>query len=302
MNARNQLRSKTFRRMAMEPYLFVMPALIYMVGLIGYAFVYNVLLGFQNVEAKNLTQEKTFVGMQNYIDLINEYELQDVLVQTLQFTLICIVLQFLLGLILALFFNNAFIVSKIARGAMMVSYVLPVIATALLFKYMFNSDSGILDKIFMSIGLTSQPMNIMNDPGRAMWGPIISDTWKQVPYNMLLLLTGIITIPSEINESASMDGANVFQRLFYITIPLLKKTMLSVLMLGFLNTFKVFDLIFSMTGGGPLGVTEVLSTLSYNLSFTKFQFSLGAATANILFLCLLVIALFYNILIKKEDD
>lgn len=295
-------KSTIYRGQVLEPYFFVLPALTYMAVLIGYSLVYNVILSFQNVSATNLSKKHEFIGFQNYITLFSEYSMGKILGQTLFFTLISIFLQFFLGLALAVFFNNSYRVAEIARGAMMVSYVLPVVATALLFQYMFSSDSGIIDKILISAGMIKEPLSLLTSTKSVLWAPIIAATWQQAPYNMLLLLTGIISIPGELNESASIDGANFFQRLLYITIPLLSKTMLAVLTIGFLNTFKVFDLIFTMTGGGPLGASEVLSTLSYNLSFLKFKFSLGAATANILFAFLLIIALFYNLLIKKEES
>jgi multiple sugar transport system permease protein len=110
---------------------------------------------------------------------------------------------------------------------------------------------------------------------------------------MILLSVGLTTIPKELYESSSIDGANKFQSFFKITVPLLKPTIESVLILGFIYTFKVFDLVFVMTGGGPVNTTQVLSTYSYKLSFSFFRYSDGAAVANILFIILLIVSIIY---------
>jgi multiple sugar transport system permease protein len=119
---------------------------------------------------------------------------------------------------------------------------------------------------------------------------------------MLLISTGLNNLPKDVFESASLDGANSFQKLIHITLPLLRPVLLVVLMLGFIYTFKVFDIVFVMTGGGPINSTEVLSTLAYRLSFNEFNFSLGAAAANVLFLILLVISIFYLYLINRDEE
>lgn len=134
-----------------------------------------------------------------------------------------------------------------------------------------------------------------------MWGLIIANSWVGIPFNMLLLTTGLNDIPADIYEAASIDGASGLQKFMKITIPLLKPTIMSVLVLGFVLTFKVFDLVYVMTGGGPVDATEVLSTFSYKLSFQLFHFGEGAAVANILFVCLFLVALVYLKTISKDE-
>jgi multiple sugar transport system permease protein len=119
---------------------------------------------------------------------------------------------------------------------------------------------------------------------------------------MLLLTSGLTGISDEIYDSAAVDGANFRQRFFHIILPLMRPAILSVLMLGFIYTFKAFDLMFVMTSGGPLNATDVLGTYAYNLSFTQYKFSLGAASAIVLFICLFAVGLFYLKLISKEED
>ena len=119
---------------------------------------------------------------------------------------------------------------------------------------------------------------------------------------MLLMTSGLSNISADVYESASIDGANALQKFFYITLPLVKPAMMAVLMLGFIYTFKAFDLMFIMTKGGPMNATDTMGTYAYQLSFKKFEFSQGSAAAIVLFLCLLVVGIFYLRLISKEED
>jgi multiple sugar transport system permease protein len=135
-----------------------------------------------------------------------------------------------------------------------------------------------------------------------MWGVIIANIWVGVPFNMILLATGITTIPDSVYESASIDGANFLQKFFWITVPMIRPAIMSVLTLGFIFTFKVFDLIFIMTNGGPMNSTEVLSTLAYRQSFVDFNFSKGAAVSNVLFIILLCVGFIYLRLTRKNEE
>lgn len=178
--------------------------------------------------------------------------------------------------------------------------MLPVTVTALVFKFMY-ADNGIINTILLNLHLIKEPVGWLLDGKMAMAGLIIANSWVGIPFNMLLLTTGLNEIPAEIYEASSIDGANKIQQLFRLTIPLLKQTILSALVLGFVLTFKVFDLVYVMTGGGPVDSTEVLSTYSYKLSFQMFHFGEGAAVANVLFVCLLAVALVYLHVSSSEE-
>ena len=184
----------------------------------------------------------------------------------------------------------------------MISWLIPLTITALLFKFMMSAREGIFNQMLMSFGIIHEPIQWLSDPHIALWSVIIANIWVGIPFNMLLISTGLNNLPKDVFESASLDGANSFQKLIHITLPLLRPVLLVVLMLGFIYTFKVFDIVFVMTGGGPINSTEVLSTLAYRLSFNEFNFSLGAAAANVLFLILLVISIFYLYLINRDEE
>lgn len=285
---------------------FSLPAVIYMLVFIGYPMVQNIILGFKNVDVYTFSKpdQQQFVGLQNYIELFTGQNsiLSKSIINTLVFTVGSIFFQFIIGFALALLFNKKFKGTAVFRGATMISWLLPVTVAGLLFKFMFASTGGIVNQFLMGLHLIDQNVDWLLQPKTAMAAIIVANIWIGIPFNMMLLTTGLTTIPDEIYESCSLDGANWFQKLFRITIPMIKPAIMSVLTLGFVYTFKVFDLVWVMTKGGPVNATELVSTYAYRLSFEEFQFSKGAAAANILFLILLVVGCFYIKLINDEEE
>ena len=175
----------------------------------------------------------------------------------------------------------------------MMPWVIPITVTALIFKFIFSTNVGILNQVLESLNLIQAPIDWLTQPGTAMFALIAANVWIGIPFNMILLTTGLSTIPGELYESAAIDGAGKVQSFFRITLPLLKPAIESVLILGFIYTFKVFDLVYVMTNGGPVNSTHVLSTYSYKMSFELFKYSKGAAAANILFVILFCVSLLY---------
>lgn len=284
--------------------VFIMPAVIYMLFLIGYPIVYNIILSFQEVSVFNLGAGgiRPLIGLENYRTVFFDSTMVPALKNTLYYTVMCLVIQFTLGFAFALLFNKKFALAKPLRGLLVVSWMMPITVTALLFKYMLSPDVGIINIILQGIGIIDKPIGWLQNVDTAIYGPIIANTWVGVPFNMLLLSTGLSGISEEVYESAAIDGAGGWKRFIHITLPLLRPAIMSVLVLGFVNTFKVFELIFVMTGGGPINATEVLSTFSYKLSFSHYYFGQGAAVANILMLILFCVALVYLKLINKEES
>lgn len=285
-------------------YLFVLPAFAYVLFFVGYPIVSNIILSFQDVTLKTLKADtKAFVGFQNYIELFQQdHVLMTSLWNTLFFTVACLLFQFVIGFALAVFFNKNFKIAKPIRGLLMMPWMIPITVTALIFKFMFGTDVGIINYFLQGLGLISNNIDWLTNPKTAMIAVVIANIWIGIPFNMILISTGLTTIPKELYESASIDGANKFHLFTKITLPLLKPTIESVLILGFIYTFKVYDLIYVMTSGGPVNSTQVLSTYSYKLSFELFKYSKGAAVANILFVILFIISLIYLKYVYSEEE
>ena len=280
----------------------MLPAFLYMLVFVGYPILRNIVLSFQDVTAFNLVQgEKNFVGLANYTEIFKDSVFRTSLGNTLLFTVCCLVVQFLIGFALAVFFNKRFVISKPLRGILLVPWMIPITVTALIFKLLFATDIGVLNYILKSLHLISENIEWLTTPSTAMIALICANVWIGIPFNMILISTGLTTIPKELYESASIDGATGVQSFFKITLPLLRPTIESVLILGFIYTFKVYDLVYVMTSGGPVNSTHMLSTYSYKLSFDMFQYSKGSAVANVLLVILMVVGVFYLRATKEEE-
>lgn len=286
-----------------EAYIFILPGFVYLLVVCGYPLLYNIILSFKNMNVKNMASgTSVFVGFENYKTLLSDATFQLVFKNTIVFTLACLVVQFTIGFLFAMFFSKKFTLAGPIRGLVLVGYMMPMSVTALLGKNLFLLDGGVINDLLMKLHIISAPVDWLVNGGTALGAVIAVNCWVGIPFNMLLLTSGLTGISDDIYESASIDGANKFQRFLYITLPLMKPAMLSVLMLGFIYTFKAFDLIFIMTAGGPFNSTDVLGTYAYSKAFTQYEFSQGSAIAMILFVCLFLVGMFYLKLLSKEDD
>jgi len=287
----------------LEGYIFILPGFIYILVILGYPLIYNVVLALRNVNVKTFASHTdVFVGLQNFKMLIADPTFRKIFRNTLVFTFGCLFFQFTIGFIFALFFSQKFSLAGPIRGLVLVAYMMPMSVTALLGKNMFDVSSGVFNDLLMKMHLIKSPVEWLLSGGTAMAAVIFMNCWVGIPFNMLLLTSGLTGISQDIYESAEVDGASKFQKFIYITLPLVKPAITAVLMLGFIYTFKAFDLQFVMTSGGPLNATDVLGTYSYQLSFTQYEFSKGSASAIILFCCLFIVGLFYLRMIAREDD
>lgn len=283
-------------------HLFIAPALLFIVAFIFYPTVYNIFISFHEVDIRSTIGDQPFVGLANYFDAAGRDIFWQSISNTFYFTFGSLLFQFVIGFALALLFARPFPGASMFRGVLMVSWLVPQVVTAILFRWIFAGDSGLLNLFLNNLGILQEPIVWLNFPNTAMWSLIVTNIWIGVPFNMLLIATGITTIPQDLYEAATVDGASSVSKFVRITLPLLKPTLLSVITLGFIYTFKAFDIVFVMTGGGPLGSTELMSTLAYRYSFSNFSFGLGAAVTNVLFLILIIVGLLYLYVVRREEN
>ena len=285
---------KAFFRHENVGLLFALPAVVYMLIFVGYPIVHNIILGFQDVDVMNfLRGQKHFVGFENYVELFHDEVFFKSVGNTFVFTVCCLFFQFLIGFALAMFFNRKFSFARPVRGILMMPWMIPMTITALMFKFMFSTKVGVVNNILTGLGITSANIEWLTDQNIAMIPVIIANVWIGIPFNMILISTGLTSIPGEVYESAAIDGAGPFQQFIRITLPLMRSTIESILVLGFIYTFKVYDLVYVMTSGGPVNSTQLMSTYSYKLSFDNFLYSKGSAVANALLVILLLVGIVY---------
>ena len=295
---------KSFFRYDNIGLLYALPAFLYMLFFVGYPIVSNLILSLQNVTVRNLVRgSRDFIGFDNYIKLMHDPVFLRAMFNTLLFTVSCLVVQFVIGFALALLFQKDFSFARPVRGLLMIPWMIPMTVTALIFKFMFSTDVGIINYFLKSAGLITENIQWLTSPSTAMTAVITANIWIGIPFNTILISTGLTTIPLELYESAAIDGANGRQKFFKITIPLMRTTIESLLVLGFIYTFKVYDMVYVMTGGGPVNSTHLLSTYSYKLSFEMFQYSLVSSSANVLLVFLLLVGVVYlKITMKGEME
>lgn len=248
-----------------------------------------------------LTGDLPFVGLANYHTVLSDPVFLSSLGTSLLFTVACLVFQFSSGFLLALLLNKRLPLVGLMRGLIMVAWVLPIVVSGTIFKWMFQSDSGIINYVLSSLGLISSPVHWLISAKTAIWTIIIANIWIGIPFNMSLLLAGLQGISATLYEAALVDGANGLDRFRHITLPLMRSSSLIVLMLGFIYTLNVFDLVYVMTGGGPVNATEVMPLYAYNVAFEQFDIGSGSAVAVLMFLLLLVVSIFYLFLIRREE-
>ena len=296
-------RIKAFFRHDNIGLLFALPAVVYMLVFVGYPIVHNIILGFQDVDVMNfLRGQKHFIGFGNYVQLFHDEVFFTSVANTFVFTVSCLVFQFLIGFALALFFNRKFSIALPVRGILMMPWMIPMTVTALMFKFMFSTKVGVVNNILTGLGIVPENIEWLTDQGIAMIPVIITNIWIGIPFNMILISTGLTSIPGELYESASIDGAGRFQQFTRITLPLMRSTIESILVLGFIYTFKVYDLVYVMTSGGPVNSTQLMSTYSYKLSFDNFLYSKGSAVANALLVILLLVGVVYVRITSRGEE
>ena len=294
---------KAFFRHENVGLLFALPAVVYMLIFVGYPIVHNIILGFQDVDVMNfLRGQKHFVGFGNYVELLHDEVFFKSVGNTFVFTVCCLFFQFLIGFALAMFFNRKFSFARPVRGILMMPWMIPMTITALMFKFMFSTKVGVVNNILTGLGITSANIEWLTDQNIAMIPVIIANVWIGIPFNMILISTGLTSIPGEVYESAAIDGAGPFQQFIRITLPLMRSTIESILVLGFIYTFKVYDLVYVMTSGGPVNSTQLMSTYSYKLSFDNFLYSKGSAVANALLVILLLVGIVYLRITTRGED
>jgi multiple sugar transport system permease protein len=212
---------------------------------------------------------------------------------TTTFTIISVLVELVLGLAIALLINKAFIGRGLIRASILIPWAIPTAVSALMWKFLYDGQNGIVAKIFADIGLVDKMEKLLVTDTGAMFSVIFSDVWKTTPYMSLLLLAGLQTIPDSLYEAASIDGAGKWKQFIKITLPLLKSSILVALLFRTLDAFRVFDLIYVLTGGGPANSTETISILAYKVMFSQTNFGDGSALSVIVFICVAIISMIY---------
>jgi multiple sugar transport system permease protein len=234
-----------------------------------------------------------FIGLKGYKKALTDERIGIALGNTILFTVVSVFLELILGLGLALILNKAIFGQGFIRTTSLIPWAIPTAVAALMWSYLYDGSSGIVAHFFENIGLVEDSRNLLLTGTGAMFSTILADVWKTTPYMALLLLAGLQNIPKSLYEAASIDGANKIQTFFRVTLPLLKPSILVALLFRTLDAFRVFDLIYVLTGGGPGGATETLSIYTYKVMFAQTNFGYGSVIVMLMFVCVALIAILF---------
>ena len=191
--------------------------------------------------------------------------------------------------------------SGLLRSLFLLPWLAPILVSGAIWVRLFDLDYGVINYVLRSLGLIERPLAWLIDPHLAPISVLIANIWIGIPFNMVILYGGLQNIPDTLYEAAMIDGASAWQKFRYVTWPLLRPVSTVVLLLGLIYTLKVFDVIMSITRGGPANVSQTLNTWAYSLSFTSLDFGLGAAAGDILMLVVLVFGLVYLRYAAREE-
>lgn len=290
---------------ALVRYGFIAPAVLYLALFFGYPIVKNFTMSFQEyTSATFFTGEAPFAGLDNYLAVLADPVFSKAMVNTVIFTVVSIAGQFVIGMALALFFRRSFPLSGFLRSMLLLPWLLPMIVSAAVWRWILEQDSGILNQALSTIGLISSPIPWLSSSDTALIAVVMVNIWLGIPFNVVLLYSGLQSIPEELYEAGEIDGATGWAAFRHLTLPLLRPVVSVVLLLGVIYTIKVIDLILGLTGGGPANATQTIATRSYEMSFIEFDFGQGAALGNILILIALLFSVIYlraNARSMKED-
>ena len=282
------------RKQQLAGWLFLAPAIAYLLFAFALPVLYNVMLSFEHTSPATIANfTAPFAGLDNYRFIFHDPTSRSAIVRTLEFTVLSLVFQFIIGFALALLFSLRFPGRTLARSLIIVPWLLPLIVTGVIFRFLFQAEGGAVNQVLMNLGLVHDPIQWLNDPHLAFWTILIANIWLGIPFFTLLLYSALQDVPVEVKEAAIIDGAGAWQRLRLVIVPIILPVIEVTVLLGFVFTVKVFDLVIGLTGGGPANSTQLITTWSYNLSFQQFSFGEGAALNNVLLVLALICAPLY---------
>ncbi|MFG3554301.1 carbohydrate ABC transporter permease [Micromonospora sp. NPDC047557] len=273
---------------------FLAPTVVYLLAFYAYPLYRNVELSLREYTVRSFVQGGApFAGLDNYRTVLADPAFWPTLAHTVVFTGASLVFQFTIGMALAVFFRQHFPLSGTLRALILVPWLLPLIVSASTWSWLLNSDSGLVNAALGVVGI--DPVNWLTSPTWSLTSVIIANVWIGIPFNLVVLYSGLSAIPVEVYEASALDGATGWQRFWSITFPLLRPVSAITLLLGLIYTLKVFDIIWIMTRGGPTGSSATLATWSYRLGFGNLlpEFGPGAAVGNLLIVMALVAGLVY---------
>jgi len=278
-------------------WLLMLPLLAVMIGVIGWPLAETVRLSF--TDAKLVGTGGTYVGFANYTKMLSSAAFQKTFWTTLWFALASVTIEMVAGVLAALLLNQRFYGRTMLRALMILPWALPTVVNATLWRLIYNPEYGAANAALVQTGVIDAYRSWLGEPGSAMWAIILADAWKNFPLVALIALAALQAVPRDTIAASLVDGAGAFRRFRYVMLPHLAGPLMVALVLRTIEAFKVFDIIWIMTRGGPANTTRTLSILVYQEGFSFQRAGSGASLALIVTLIVSVLALAYGGLLRK---
>lgn len=283
--------------MTTRAWLLMLPLLVVMIAVIGWPLVDTVGLSF--TDAKLVGTGGNFVGIDNYVKMLANSNFQRTLITTAWFAIISVAAEMVLGVLAALLLNQNFKGRGVLRALMILPWALPTVVNATLWRLIYNPEYGALNALLTQLGLLDAYRSWLGEPGTALTALIVADCWKNFPLVALIALAALQAVPRDITAASLVDGAGPFKRFRFVILPYLVGPLMVALVLRTIEAFKVFDIIWVMTRGGPANSTRTLSILVYQEAFSFQRAGSGASLALIVTLLVTVLAAAYATLVRK---
>ncbi|MDO4617117.1 MAG: sugar ABC transporter permease [Lachnospiraceae bacterium] len=273
-------------------YSMVSPTIIVLLIMTAYPLIFTIFYSFTDYNLlKSAKRGVEFIGLENYIDLFKDAYFRQAIWNTVKFTILAMVFEMLIGFIMALFVNSLKIGQKIMRTLLLLPYLLPTVTVALIWRMMLSPNYGIVNQVLTALHLPV--FNWFSDVRTAFGMLVLIDVWQTAPFVFLLLYAALQGVDGAQYEAAKIDGANAFQRLRYVTIPNIKGSLALCALLRTIDSFRLFDKVNLLTGGGPANTTATITQYLYNYGIKNLNFGFGTAGALVMTILVLILSSFY---------
>ncbi|WP_029215027.1 carbohydrate ABC transporter permease [Kallotenue papyrolyticum] len=279
--------------------VFLLPATLAYLGLVLFPIVQGIYYSF--FRWNGLGPAENFIGLDNYVRAFSDRVFLSALGHNLLIVALSLLLQLPLALGLALLVRSMVRGRTLFRTIFFLPFVLSEVITGVIWSFIYRPQGGLITWLFQQLAPNAQPPALLADPDTVLYALFVVITWKYFGYHMILYIAGLQNIPAELEEAAQIDGAGRWQVLRYVTIPLLGTTIRLTIYLSVLGAIQLFDLVWVMTGGGPVNASDTMATYLYKFGFQRFQLGYGSAVAVIMFLICFVFSLVYQRYALRRD-
>lgn len=291
MSGKVKAKSSLQRKETRDAWIMMAPAIIVLLVIAVYPILRTIWLSLHEMVLTDPGSGYPFIGFDNYLAILKDARAVTSIKFTFKFTIVTVVLELVIGFAAALVMNRPFRGRGLTRAAILIPWAIPTSVSAMMWKFIYNDQYGLFNDVLYRLGIIDEYKAWLSTSSGSFMALVITDVWKTAPYMALLILAGLQMIPEEMYEAAKIDGANVFQRFIYITLPTVKTTVIVALLFRTLDAFRVFDLISVMTGGA--NGTESIAVYAYSNLMKFLDFGYGSALAVLVFALVFIISLIY---------